>query len=66
MPSPFDRKILSHSNQASRAIWKARHFGVFSGRSLREELFADQTPAHVLTDHKEYLADLVGACGVRA
>jgi hypothetical protein len=44
----------------------ARHLGVFSGRLPGESLFADKTLAHVLTNDDEYLADLVGACGVRA
>jgi hypothetical protein len=57
--------LVRHGNQASRASWKATHLGVFSGRSPREELFADQTPAHILTDDKEHLADLVGASGAR-
>jgi hypothetical protein len=55
--------LVRHRNHASGTGWKANHFGVFSGRSPREELFAEQTPAHVLTDDKEHLADLVGACG---
>jgi hypothetical protein len=33
--------------------------------SRREDAFTDQAPAHVLTDDDEYLADLVGARGVR-
>ena len=45
--------------------WIANHLGVFSGRSLREELFADKALAHVLTDDKEHFADLVGAGGAR-
>ncbi|MGA8442546.1 MAG: hypothetical protein WB762_20615 [Candidatus Sulfotelmatobacter sp.] len=46
--------------------WIANHLGVFSGPSPCEELFADKALAHVLTDDKEHLADLVGARGVRA
>jgi hypothetical protein len=36
------------------------------GGSPREELFADETPANVLTDKDKYFADLVGTGGVRA
>jgi hypothetical protein len=32
---------------------------VFSGRSPREELFADETPAHVLTDDCKHFPNLV-------
>jgi hypothetical protein len=39
---------------------------VFSGRSPREELFADETSARVLTDDDEDLADLVSAHAARA
>ena len=35
------------------------------GGSPRKELFADQEPAHVLTDDEKYFASLVGADGVR-
>jgi hypothetical protein len=45
--------------------WKANYLGVFSGRSPREELFADQAPAHVLTDDDEHLTYLVAAGGTR-
>jgi hypothetical protein len=43
--------------------WIANHCGMFRGRSPREELFADETPAHVLTDDEKYFADPVGAGG---
>jgi hypothetical protein len=38
---------------------------VFGRGSPRKELFAHETPAHVLTDDSEYLADLVGVDGAR-
>ena len=36
------------------------------GGSPREELFADEAPAHAPADENEHLADLVGACGACA
>ena len=38
---------------------------MLGGGSPREELFADETLAHVLTDEDKYFADLVGAGGAR-
>jgi hypothetical protein len=38
---------------------------MFGRGSPRKELFADETPAHVLTDDKEHLAYLIGARGAR-
>jgi hypothetical protein len=39
---------------------------VFGSAMPREHAVANQALAHVLTDDKEHLADLVGARGVRA
>ena len=41
------------------------HLGVFSGGPPREELFADEALAHLLTDDDEHLADLVCGCAGR-
>ena len=39
---------------------------MLGGGSPREELFADEALAHVLTDDNEHLANLVGAGAARA
>jgi hypothetical protein len=39
---------------------------VFRSGSPSEQLLADQTPAHILTDDKEHLANLIGMRGIRA
>jgi hypothetical protein len=46
-------------NHTSGTGWIANHLGVFSGRSPREGLFADETPAHVLTDDCKHFPNLV-------
>jgi len=58
-------KAIGVTTDTSGTGWKANHVGVFSGRSPREELFADETPAHALTDDNEHLANLVAADGTR-
>jgi hypothetical protein len=40
-----------------------RHLGGLRGGSPREESFAGETLAHVLTNDDEYLANLVAASG---
>jgi len=57
--------LVRHGNQASRAIWKASYVSMLRGGSPGEQLFADKALAHVLTNDKEHLVDLVGARGVR-
>ena len=46
--------------------WKANHPRMFGRGSPRKELFADETPAHVLTDDNEHFAAPAGADGARA
>jgi hypothetical protein len=52
-------------NHTSGTGWMASHLRMFGRGSPRKELFADETPAHVLTDDKEHLAYLIGARGAR-
>jgi hypothetical protein len=56
-------EVVLYGDYTSGTGWKANHLGVSSGRSPREELFAEETPAHILTDDDEHLANLVAARG---
>jgi hypothetical protein len=64
LPRPFPNRSVDHLPEVL-AFGPADHVGVFSGRSPCEELFADQTPAHVRTDDDEHLTNLVAAGGTR-